>query len=233
MLATQKALLNFTFSFAVVLIFFTCVRRDVCVCVCYVVNRICLFPSVTHRNLDAEFSDALCYGVHDVGICLLQSGNGCLAVQCVEHDGAGLDALQCLEVWGDVLFACVVEVVAVVLPFHEHGLYDAVAAELLEATDLLLHVVVSLWLVHQVDVFGADGVEFEDVVVEVHQCFAYLGATYLCCVREDAHLGRRAVDVAHLLYPFDDFGEGGMQCRFAIAGKGQHVGCDAFGTQFL
>ena len=92
---------------------------------------------------------------------------------------------------------------------------------------MLLHVVVSLRTVHIVYIRRADRVELQDIVVEEEQRFAYLGAANLCGIREDAHLGRRAVDIPNLLHPFHNLGEMRVQRRLTIAGKGQHIGHDA------
>ena len=107
------------------------------------------------------------------------------------------------------------------------------AAEEFKARDLLFHIIVPLRTIYIIYIYRADGVELQDVVVEVEKCFANLGPAYLCGVREDAHLGRRAIDVPDLTHPIDYFREIGVQGWLAVSGEGQYVGHYAFCLQFL
>ena len=189
--------------------------------------------SVADTYFNSEGSDAVGDGFHGFGICFLEAGDGCLSVEGIEHDEAGLYALQGFEVGDDVFFASVVEVMALVLALHEHGLDDALSAEEGKALYLLLYVVVPLGSIYEAYICGADGVELEDIVVEVSECFAYLGAAYLSGIREDAHLGCGTELVSDSAHSIDNLGEMRMKGWFAVAGKGKHVGLKSVLLHFL
>ena len=91
----------------------------------------------------------------------------------------------------------------------------------------------SLRTVHIIYICGADGVEFQDVVVEVEQSLANLWTANLCGVAQDAHLGRGAISVPHLAHPINNLGEVRIARRFAVASEGQHIRHNALLLEFL
>ena len=164
----------------------------------------------------------------------LQTFHGCLAVDGVNHYLLGSNGFHGFEPWGDVFFAGVVVGAPLGPPrrgkvaFEEHGLDDDVTLEALESFDDLIYLIpFAFGAIHLINIYGVDGVELLDVVVNLHQGIMDFGTVDEGGIGEHADLGIREILVAQPDGIFYDFGEMGIGRGFTVAGKGEYVGVGA------
>ena len=163
-------------------------------------------------------------GIQLFATCFLQTLCGRLAVDGVDHHLLRTDAFQGVQPGAYKRFAGIVDRHAVAFAAHEHGLYDDVAVEGFHAFDDGVDVVSAVGTVYLIYIVGVYGVQFQDVVVDPHQCVVHLLPVDEGGVRQDTDLGFRTIQVAQADGVVDDFGKMRMARGLAIAGKGQHVG---------
>ena len=87
-----------------------------------------------------------------------------------------------------------------------------------------IHIIRPRGTVDTLNVVGRHGVEFEYVVVNLEQGGVHLGAHGHGSIAQHAHFGCREVAVAQSHRIVNNACKIGVRCRFAITGKGQHIG---------
>ena len=121
----------------------------------------------------------------------------------------------------DIFVACVINGFALAFTAHEHGLDDHVAMEGLEAVDDQIDIVGAVRMIYLINIGGIDSVEFQDVVIHLHEGIMYLLTVDHRGIAEYGDLSLRTVLVAQTDGVGDDLGEVGMTGRFAVACKSE------------
>ena len=147
-----------------------------------------------------------------------------LSVDGVDHHLLRGDGLHRFEPGVDIFVACVINGFAVAFSAHEHGLNDHMALESLEAVDDEIDIVSAVRVIHLINICGIYGVEFQDVIIHLHEGIVYLGTVDHCAVAEYGDLGLRTVLVAQTDGVGDDLCKMRMTGGLAIAGKGEDIG---------
>ena len=171
---------------------------------------------------------------------LEQSLGGRLTVDGVDHHLLRSDGLDGFKPGVDVCVACVINGFALTFTAHEHRLDDHVTMEGLEAVDDLIDIVGAVRVIYLINISGIDGVEFQDVVIHLHERVVYLWTVDHRGIAEYGDLRLRTVLVAQTDGVGDDLCEVGMTGGFAVACKGEDIGqltvghhLLEFGFQFL
>ena len=151
---------------------------------------------------DAGGDDTIADGVELFVGGLEESRGGRLAVDGVDHHLLRLDLFDSLKPGGDVFVARVVDGFTPTFAAHEHGLDDDVAI---------------------INIYGVDGIKFQDVVVHPHQGIVNGLAVDHRGIAQHGDLCHRTVLIAQTDGVVDDLCEVGMTGGLAITGKGQHV----------
>jgi len=169
-----------------------------------------------------------------------QALSGRLTVDGVDHHLLWGDGFHGFEPGIDIFVACVINGFALAFTAHEHGLDDHVAMEGLEAVDDQIDIVGAVRMIYLINIGGIDSVEFQDVVIHLHEGIMYLLTVDHRGIAEYGDLSLRTVLVAQTDGVGDDLGEVGMTGRFAVACKGEDIGqltvghhLLEFGFQFL
>ena len=171
---------------------------------------------------------------------LEQSLGGRLTVDGVDHHLLRSDGLDGFKPGVDVCVACVINGFALTFTAHEHRLDDHVTMEGLEAVDDLIDIIGAVRVIYLINISGIDGVEFQDVVIHLHERVVYLWTVDHRGIAEYGDLRLRTVLVAQTDGVGDDLCEVGMTGGFAVACKGEDIGqltvghhLLEFGFQFL
>ena len=123
--------------------------------------------SVGDGAFKAKGTDAVGNGVEGGRGGFGKGGDGCFAVDGVDHHFLGSDEAEGFEPRLDEVVGGVGDVVRVgVGAREEHGLDDDVAMEVLEPLDDGIDVVGGVGAVNDVDEVGVDGVELQNVVID-------------------------------------------------------------------
>ena len=118
----------------------------------------------------AGSNNAVADGIKLFATGFLKTVGRCFAIDGIDHNLLGINLFDDIKPRGDILFAGIVDALALILATHEHGLNDDVAIEGLHAVDDGLNVVVAVGTVYLIDVLRIDGIEFQDIVVNQHEC---------------------------------------------------------------
>ena len=184
------------------------------------------FPYFLIRCLagNANGDDAVADGVELLVGGFFESVGRCLAVDCIYHHLLRSYLSHCLKPWPNVFLSGVVHAFAIVCALHKHGLDDELAVERLHCLDDSSHVVLGIGSVHLIYIYRVDGVEFEDVVVNINEGIAHFGTMDECGVAQHRHLRLREILVAQSDDIPHDGGKLGVGGWFAVTRKGEHVG---------
>ena len=181
---------------------------------------------------DAGGDDAVADGIKLFVGGFKQTLGGCLTVDGVDHHLLGGDGLDGFKPGSHIFLT---RVIYAITP-HKHRLDDKVSVKCLHPFDNLVDIIVAVGAVHLINIYRVDGVEFLNVVIHPHQGIVYGLTVYHRGIAQYGDLRLRTVLVAQADGVTDDLREMGVTGRFAVAGKGQHVGQLAVGdhlTEFL
>ena len=162
-----------------------------------------------------------------------QALSGRLTVDGVDHHLLWGDGFHGFEPGIDIFVACVINGFALAFTAHEHGLDDHVAMKGLETVDDQIDIVSTVRMIYLINIGGIDSVEFQDVVIHLHEGIMYLLTVDHRGIAEYGDLSLRTVLVAQTDGVGDDLGEVGMTGRFAIACKSEDIGQLAVGHHLL
>ena len=158
----------------------------------------CFFVSLLVRRGagDAGGDDAVADGIELLMGGLEEALGGRLAVDGVDHHLLGLNRLHRLQPRIHECVACIVNGNSPLLSLHKHGLDDHVPLESLQPFDDLIYVVGDDRLVYLIYLYGIDGVEFLDVIVNPHQGIVHFGVVDHRGIAQYRHLCLRTILVS-------------------------------------
>ena len=120
---------------------------------------------IRHTHGQTQFLNTLGYGVEFVGCCLTETTQRCLAVNSINHYLLRRNFLQSLKPRTYISIACIVYAFSFTLTLHKHGLYDTFPFILTHRFYYLVDIIHSDRLVHHVDIFCVDSIQFQYIIV--------------------------------------------------------------------
>ena len=108
----------------------------------------------------AGSNNAVADGIKLFATGFLKTVGRCFAIDGIDHNLLGINLFDDIKPRGDILFAGIVDALALILATHEHGLNDDVAVEGFHAVDDGLDVVMAGGTVYLMNILWVDGIEF-------------------------------------------------------------------------
>ena len=94
----------------------------------------------------------------------------------------------------------------------------------LEAVDDEMDIIGAVGMIYLINIGGINGVELQDVIIDLHQGIVYLGTVDHCAVAEYGDLCLWTILITQTDGVGDDLCEVRMTGGLTIAGKGEHIG---------